>query len=464
MKIKKSSRIIYGRIVIIMLMAINFLITVQLKQQDIVVNAKTNEVVEQVNTGYIYTGDSRIRRLNLTIKMKNMKRNWVYCKSGMGYSWFVNNSIPEINRTMTNHPEINNWVIVSGWGVNDLGNINAYISKYKELLNGKWSNCRLYLMSVNPVGGNLRAKYSRIGSFNNSLKAYVNNSKSEDGNLFYIDTNAAMVRSGYSTIDGLHYSESTNRLIYSVVRERLDTDYARFNYDNLNINKNAIKTLIVNEVNRKIKWTSSDNRIVKVGKTSGLYRQKALIKARNEGCAVITADCGVKKLKCKINVTNNKILVAYFSYSGSSEYAAEYIHDNIGGDLFEIDPIKVYSNYKNKFDNEITQELEQNVRPDLLRYIKDMDQYDTIILGFPIWKGFAPRPVCTFVEKYNWSNKTVIPFCTSEELSFGGSINELKTLMPNAVFNKGLCADNEDVYNKSGRTEINEWLDRYFEN
>ena len=67
-------------------------------------------------TGYIYTGDSRTRRLNVTIGMSKMSRNWVHCKSGMGYSWFVNDSLPKINQTMEDHPEIDNWVIVSAWG------------------------------------------------------------------------------------------------------------------------------------------------------------------------------------------------------------------------------------------------------------------------------------------------------------------------------------------------------------
>lgn len=403
------------------------------------VNAKVTVTADKAErTGYIYTGDSRIRRLNLTIGMKKMNRNWVYCKSGMGYSWFVNNSLPEINKTMNGHKDIDKWVIISGWGVNDLGDINAYMSKYRELLYNQWNKCELYLMSVNPVGSTLSAKYSRIGSFNSYLKAFVNNNKEKsDYRISYIDTNAVMRQKGYSTIDGLHYSETTNKLIYNVIRTKLDNDHAALNYTKLKLNCNSIREIEVRDINRMVKWRSSDNSVVSIEKTFGLNNYRSTIKAKAPGNAVITADCGNKKISCRISVKDKKILVAYFSYSGEVEKAAEYIHEYEGGDLYEIDTVKAYSNYKNKFNKEVSDELSGDLRPLLADMINDITKYDTVYLGFPVWNGYAPRPICTFAESYDWTGKSIVPFSTSDKNVFEESLKEVKGLMPGALFKSG---------------------------
>ncbi len=189
---------------------------------------KKNDVIvppywEKARTGYIYTGDSRIRRLNLTIGMDELCDTWVVCKSGMGYNWFVKEGLPQINKIMEKEDYIDEWVIISGWGVNDLWDIDTYINKYNSLIKTKWKKCKLYLMSVNPVNGNMTAKYRSISYFNSKLKKFTEARKIK--NIYYADTYSVMMKKGFATIDGLHYTESTNRLIYKTISGILADNY-----------------------------------------------------------------------------------------------------------------------------------------------------------------------------------------------------------------------------------------------
>ena len=130
-----------------------------------------NSNLSAERTGFIFTGDSRIRRLNLTVDLKSKKDTFVVCKSGMGYNWFVSQGLPQINNIMKSKKSIDKWVIVSGWGVNDLWNRNTYINRYKSLLKNEWKGVDLYLMSVNPVDGAMLSKYGGISSFNSGISS-----------------------------------------------------------------------------------------------------------------------------------------------------------------------------------------------------------------------------------------------------------------------------------------------------
>ena len=134
-------------------------------------NKSGNNNLSAERTGFIFTGDSRIRRLNLTVDLKSKKDTFVVCKSGMGYNWFVSQGLPQINNIMKSKKSIDKWVIVSGWGVNDLWNRNTYINRYKSLLKNEWKGVDLYLMSVNPVDGAMLSKYGGISSFNSGISS-----------------------------------------------------------------------------------------------------------------------------------------------------------------------------------------------------------------------------------------------------------------------------------------------------
>ena len=100
-------------------------------------------------------------------------------------------------------------------------------------------------------------------------------------------------------------------------------------------------------------------------------------------------------------------------------------------------------------------ELRQNVRPELSETVKNMEDYDTIYLGFPNWWETFPMAVFTFLESYNFSGKTIIPFCTHEGSGMGGE-RDIKNLCPNAVIQKGIAIKGSAVENSGNALEI--WL------
>lgn len=406
--------------------------------------------------GIIYTGDSRIRRLNLTINMKGMKDTWVVCKSGMGYNWFVSEGIPRIDRLMKEKKYIDKWVIVSGWGVNDLWNSGTYINKYTSLMKGRWSKCELWLMSVNPVDGAMKSKYGAIPSFNSRIKAYANEAA---GNVYYIDTNRVMLSKGFSTIDGLHYTESTNRLIYETVCDAIWPAYAAVNYKYLALNVNSQRTLTLDNYEGKVKWKSTDSKILKIVSTGGAGNRSVTIKALSPGTALLRARFGGREASCEVKVSDDRVMVAYFSYSGETEAAAEYIHKRVGGNLVWIDISDVYPYTEKKLAAAAKMELETDARPLLDSYTYactgDMSQYDIIYLGFPLWYGFAPRAVCTFIESFHMDAKVVKPFViTRENEDVGGSIAEIKRLIPNAAVGEPFTLDAKNVLTKKAKKEI----------
>lgn len=121
----------------------------------------------------------------------------------------------------------------------------------------------------------------------------------------------------------------------------------------------------------------------------------------------------------------NKVLVAVFSASGVTKRVGEEIARVSGGDFFEIVPKEKYTgadlNYMNRTSRSSVEMNDPSARPEIAETVTDMDSYDTVIIGFPIWWGLAPRIIETFLESYDFSGKTIIPFCTSGGSGVGRS-------------------------------------------
>lgn len=126
-----------------------------------------------------------------------------------------------------------------------------------------------------------------------------------------------------------------------------------------------------------------------------------------------------------------KTLVVYFSCTGTTELVAEYVTEILGADSYEIIPENPYTEADLAYYTNGRADQEQNdpdVRPGISGGVENMDEYDTIILGYPIWHGQAPRIISTFLESYDFSGKTIIPFCTSHSSGIGSSASNLHTL------------------------------------
>ena len=137
----------------------------------------------------------------------------------------------------------------------------------------------------------------------------------------------------------------------------------------------------------------------------------------------------------------SKKLVAYFSASGTTKKAAERLAKTVGADLFEIKPAAPYTSADlNWMDKKGRSSVEMNdpaSRPEIAGKLSNMADYDTVFIGFPIWWYVAPHIIHTFVESYDFSGKTLVPFATSGGSGLGRSVDDLKTLCPNADWKAG---------------------------
>lgn len=152
-----------------------------------------------------------------------------------------------------------------------------------------------------------------------------------------------------------------------------------------------------------------------------------------------------------------RILVACFSASGVTKRVGEEIARVAGGDFFEIAPKERYStddlNWMNKKSRSSVEMNDPSARPDIAGKVTDMASYDTVIIGFPIWWGIAPRIIETFLESYDFGGKTIVPFCTSGGSGVGRSDTALhKNVSKDVKWMKG------KQINRPNENEIKKWL------
>lgn len=137
----------------------------------------------------------------------------------------------------------------------------------------------------------------------------------------------------------------------------------------------------------------------------------------------------------------SKKLVAYFSASGVTKNAAERLAKAVGADLFEIKPQVPYTNadldWMNKKSRSSVEMSNPDSRPAIAETLPNMQDYDTVFVGFPIWWYVAPTIINTFLESYDFSGKTMVPFATSGSSGMGKTVDVLKKVCPSANWNAG---------------------------
>ena len=136
-----------------------------------------------------------------------------------------------------------------------------------------------------------------------------------------------------------------------------------------------------------------------------------------------------------------KTLVAYFSASGVTERAAKEIAGAVDADLYEILPAQPYTDadldWTDKKSRSTAEMNDPACRPEIAGTVENMEQYDTVFVGFPIWWYVEPRIVDTFLESYDFSGKTVIPFATSGGSGIGGAEKSRREYCPKANWKQG---------------------------
>lgn len=156
--------------------------------------------------------------------------------------------------------------------------------------------------------------------------------------------------------------------------------------------------------------------------------------------------------------TDSKVLVAWFSCTGNTAGVAEKIAAATGADLYEIVPAEPYTDTDLDYgDDDSRTSKEQNddsARPAISGSVENMEQYDTVFIGYPIWWGQAPKIIYTFVESYDLGGKTLVPFCTSGSSGVGSSAENLH----GSVSDSANWLDGTRFSGGASESDITSWL------
>ncbi len=171
------------------------------------------------------------------------------------------------------------------------------------------------------------------------------------------------------------------------------------------------------------------------------------------------------------SLKEEKCLIAYFSRSGNNNVSgkivnlqvgntkllASMIRERTGGDLFSIDTVQSYPKDYSATVNIAKKELNGNTRPELASRVENMESYNVVFLGYPNWLGTMPMPVFTFLEEYDFSGKTIVPFCTHGGGGMGRSEDDIAKLCPEAKLLKGFSIQGSRV--SAAKKDVKDWLE-----
>ena len=148
-------------------------------------------------------------------------------------------------------------------------------------------------------------------------------------------------------------------------------------------------------------------------------------------------------------------LVVYFSWSGNTRGIARLLQQKIGGELVELELVKPYSRDYNTCLEQAKQDQQTGARPELKTRITDMARYNVIFLGYPNWWGTMPMPVAAFLEQYDFSGKTIVPFVSSGGSGLGRSVADITRLCPSVTIAEGLAV------RSNGRASLSSDMDAW---
>ena len=173
---------------------------------------------------------------------------------------------------------------------------------------------------------------------------------------------------------------------------------------------------------------------------------------------IVYAMQGKQFTKKGVNM-NKKVLIAYFSATGTTKKVAENLAEATGGDLYEIKPLKPYTSadldWTNDKSRSSVEMKDHKSRPETVSDNFSVTEYDTVFLGFPIWWYIAPTIVNTFLEKHDFSDKTIVLFATSGGSRFGKTVDNLKQ----SVSNSAKIIEGDILKGNPSVDELKKWVD-----
>ncbi len=154
--------------------------------------------------------------------------------------------------------------------------------------------------------------------------------------------------------------------------------------------------------------------------------------------------------------SQNKTLVAYYSWSGKTKTIANFIQELTGADIFCIEPLDAYIQDYSACCDQAKEEINRGYHPELKDTVENIEQYDTIYIGTPNWWSTMAPPVATFLASHDLKGKTVIPFCTYGGGGKGHIFTDMNKLCPEVNTLKGFVCSGSIA--KSAKNEIKTWL------
>ncbi len=215
---------------------------------------------------------------------------------------------------------------------------------------------------------------------------------------------------------------------------------------------------------KSIRYASKDSGIASVNKNgkvtakrAGTTRINITVTGRNNKKLSTWVKIKVRERASTPSAGSKKVLVAYFSATNTTKKIAGYIADGLDADLYEIVPEQPYTsadlNYGDSSSRTTIEMNDPDARPAISGKVADMAQYDIVFVGYPIWWGEAPRIISTFLESYDFSGKTIVPFCTSGSSGIGSSAANLRTLTKGADWLAG-----RRFSGSASRSTVIEWV------
>ncbi|WP_176013969.1 flavodoxin [Victivallis sp. Marseille-Q1083] len=186
-------------------------------------------------------------------------------------------------------------------------------------------------------------------------------------------------------------------------------------------------------------------------------KTKAMVCAM-AGLIFSTIGCSAEELNTvKATAEPGKILVAYYSYSGNTRFAAEQIQKATGGELFEIKPVSAYPADYDACVERAKKEINAGTKPELAEKVKDFSQYEVIFVGTPNWWSTMAPPVLSFLSGYDFSGKVIIPFVTHGGGGMARCKKDMQKACPKASFGKGGAFSGRSI--KSSEAALTKWVD-----
>lgn len=156
-------------------------------------------------------------------------------------------------------------------------------------------------------------------------------------------------------------------------------------------------------------------------------------------------------------ITGTSIVMSEEEKLGNIQYIAQIIQQNVGGELFRIETVQDYPLEHDTLVEQASEEQHNQARPELKAFPENIEDYDTIFIGYPNWWGDMPMPVYTFLEGVDLSEKTIIPFCPHGGSRFANTLKSISQIQPNAIISQNsFTISREDVAN--AENNIISWL------